>query len=226
MTHPASTQPSFPASPCRHLPADPNFSIAAISLPTSARQREQQAALEAALEHSSLEVQDLLAALDATAVATGPAAASGGGGGPAVAAGDSPQLQAAERAVLAVRQSLAAAHDGVQGARRRVQEAAGEAEGLKRQHGAVRQQVEQLQLAVDGAQAGVEAALQDKQGAERAVARWVGGGCSDYAGMRDLPAGLFPCIRRDSSHFRPTSILLGFAVLPLLLLRGCCSTAP
>ncbi|KAI3434714.1 hypothetical protein D9Q98_002775 [Chlorella vulgaris] len=150
---------------------DPNFSIAAISLPTSARQREQQAALEAALEHSSLEVQDLLAALDATAVATGPAAASGGGGGPAVAAGDSPQLQAAERAVLAVRQSLAAAHDGVQGARRRVQEAAGEAEGLKRQHGAVRQQVEQLQLAVDGAQAGVEAALQDKQGAERAVAR-------------------------------------------------------
>ncbi|KAL4856018.1 hypothetical protein ACK3TF_003458 [Chlorella vulgaris] len=150
---------------------DPHFSIAAISLPTSARQREQQAALEAALEHSSLEVQDLLAALDATAVATGPAAASGGGGGPAVAAGDSPQLQAAERAVLAVRQSLAAAHDGVQGARRRVQEAAGEAEGLKRQHGAVRQQVEQLQLAVDGAQAGVEAALQDKQGAERAVAR-------------------------------------------------------
>lgn len=146
------------ASPCQPLTAARRLLCAglragrealaagALSLPSSARQREQAAALEAALDHSSLEVQDLLAALDATAGAASAAAAAAegdapAGGAAAAAQPDRGQVEAAEEAVLTVRRQLAEAHEGVQAARRRMGEAAGEAEALKRQHAAVREQV-------------------------------------------------------------------------------------
>ena len=110
-------------------------SAGALSLPDSARQREQAAALEAALQHSAAEVEDLLGALD-TAAAAGSATAGGSAQGTAAEA-----AAAAEAALVAVRARLAEAHGRVQGAAACMQAAAGEAEQLKRQHAELRQQV-------------------------------------------------------------------------------------
>ena len=96
----------------------------AVSLPNTARQREQVQHLEAALQHSSDEVLDLLAALDT-------AAGTAGEGSNAVA-------QAQQR--------LAGAHDSMQVAAGRWQLAATAAEGLKEQHATIRQQVRSVDV--------------------------------------------------------------------------------
>jgi hypothetical protein len=91
----------------------------AVSLPNTARQREQVQQLEAALQHSSDEVLDLLAALDTAAGTAGEGS----------------------NAVAQVQQRLAGAHDRMQLAAGRWQLAATAAEGLKEQHATIRQQV-------------------------------------------------------------------------------------
>lgn len=101
------------------------------------RQREQAAALEAALEHSSSEVRGLLASLD---LAAGTGGRAGGDGG-AQLGGAEAATTAAEAAVLAVRGALGEAHERVQGAAQRLRQTAGEVEALKRRHVAMRQQV-------------------------------------------------------------------------------------
>lgn len=174
-------------------------SVGAMSLPDSARQREAAAALDAALQHSAAEVEDLLCALGM---------ASGEGADAALLGSAAAE---AEDAVVAVRAQLAEAHARVQGAAARMRGAADEANSLKAQHADLRQQVrrrrlpqgcgERMQPAtphaampwcplaspcltrllapqvtehqrqVDAAQQGLEAALQSKQGAEAALAR-------------------------------------------------------
>ena len=114
-----------------------------LSLPDSARQREQAAALDAALQHSSAEVRDLLSALDLAAESRPGSAASIRVGGSAPPAGAAAAAAAVEAAVVAARAALAAAHERVQSAARRMQEAAGDAEQLKQQHAGLREQVGQ-----------------------------------------------------------------------------------
>jgi hypothetical protein len=96
----------------------------ALSLPNTARQREQVQQLEAALQHSSDEVLDLLAALD-TAAGT---------------AGEGSDV------VTQAQQRLAGAHGSMQAAAGRWQLAATAAEGLKEQHATIRQQVRSVDI--------------------------------------------------------------------------------
>lgn len=101
-----------------------------------ARQQEQAAALEAALEHSSAEVRDLLSALNLAADTGSLSGAQREGEARQGGVG-----AAADAALLAVRGALADAHERVQGAAAQLRQAAGEVEGLKQQHFAMRQQV-------------------------------------------------------------------------------------
>ncbi len=125
-------------------------SAGALSLPDSARQREQAAALEAALLHSAAEVEDLLGALDmaaAAAAATGAADAADG----TLAADGVPAQQpeeeagaASEAGLASLRDRLAERHRSVQAAAAGMQAAAAEAERLKGQHAELRQRVSGL----------------------------------------------------------------------------------
>lgn len=136
----AATLPAGPDGSLSPLgtPVHPRPSSAPSPLPAadSARQREQAAALQAALEHSSAEVRDLLSALDLAADAGSCGAGQQGDGAQRGGAN-----AAADAAVLVVRGALAEAHERVQDAAARLRQAAGEVEGLKRQHLAMRQQV-------------------------------------------------------------------------------------
>lgn len=122
-------------------------SAGALSLPDSARQREQAAALEAALQHSAAEVQDLLGALDTAAAA---AAATGAAAGTSAADGvpaDQARAEAgaaSEAALASLRERLAGRHQAVQAAAARMQAAAADAEQLKAQHAGLRQRVSWL----------------------------------------------------------------------------------
>lgn len=154
--------PSLPALPCptgtHHdaLSARSAASHGALSLPDSARQRERAAALDTALQRSAAEVEDLLAALDATSALSASLAQQDGDHGvhsswDATSEDGHAQAQArraaaaaagaAEEAVLAVRGQLAEAHQRVQAAAARMQGAAQEAEALKHEHVGLRQQV-------------------------------------------------------------------------------------
>lgn len=196
-------------------------SAGAMSLPDSARQREQAAALQAALQHSAAEVEDLLGALDTAAAAAAATAAGQASGDDSVPA-QQPETEsgaALEAGLLSLRDRLAERHRSVQVAAARMQAAAADAERLKAQHADLRQrvsascwrqasscvvgtqtlplplpasksplqssqcasalplpaslpaQVEDQQSAVDDAQDGMEAALEQKQDTEAALAR-------------------------------------------------------